>query len=342
MKIIKRILMVSVLVLVVFILSSDNNVYAAQAPGITNNGVYLLVNANSRKCLNVNYGTDANGTNVTQYTNDGSIEQKFRIGYHSSVDAYRIYAMCSDGGSNRILDVLRTGGSANGSIQSGNNVDIWTRSDDPCQLFEFNSIYAADGVYYSITLKSNPSLALTSYGNGNGSGNGTSSTSEGNVFVSTYTGATNQQWKLNIITAPPAYQYRNYRGSSGTYYIDSSCNNFTQQIHNGVNNWKSALSLSPTSSNSSTSVDFYGVPSNYYDNDPTAPDDWVGHADFDTTRKYYIHITGERKKNEMMKMYIKQNGESTLQKYMDESDKYFEKIKELRIQDIVPAKRLVS
>lgn len=27
------------------------------------------------------------------------------------------------------------------------------------------------------------------------------------------------------------------------------------------------------------------------------------HADFDTTRKYYIYITRERKKNEMMKMF---------------------------------------
>ncbi len=60
----------------------------------------------------------------------------------------------------------------------------------------------------------------------------------------------------------------------------------------------------------------------------------MGHADFDTTRKYYIHITGERKKNEMMKMYLKQSGEKTLQKFIDESDMYFNQIKDLRIQDI--------
>lgn len=29
----------------------------------------------------------------------------------------------------------------------------------------------------------------------------------------------------------------------------------------------------------------------------------MGHADFDTTRKYYIHITEEKKKNEMLKLY---------------------------------------
>lgn len=40
-----------------------------------------------------------------------------------------------------------------------------------------------------------------------------------------------------------------------------------------------SINLSQASSNSSTSVDFYGVPSNHYNNDPTAPADWVGHAE---------------------------------------------------------------
>ena len=30
----------------------------------------------------------------------------------------------------------------------------------------------------------------------------------------------------------------------------------------------------------------------------------MGHADFDTTRKYYIHITGERKKNELLHVWM--------------------------------------
>ena len=67
----------------------------------------------------------------------------------------------------------------------------------------------------------------------------------------------------------------------------------------------------------------------------------MGHADFDTTRKYYIHITGERKKNGMMKMYLKQSGEDILQRFIDESDMYFNQIKELRIQDI-KSEKLVS
>lgn len=68
----------------------------------------------------------------------------------------------------------------------------------------------------------------------------------------------------------------------------------------------------------------------------------MGHADFDTTRKYYIHITEERKKNEMMKMYMKQSSEEKLQELVAESDKYFGKITQLRVQDIRPNERLAS
>lgn len=68
----------------------------------------------------------------------------------------------------------------------------------------------------------------------------------------------------------------------------------------------------------------------------------MGHADFDTTRKYYIHITEERKRNEMMKLYMKQNSEKQLQLLVDESDKYFNAIKELKIQDIRPEEKLAS
>ena len=70
----------------------------------------------------------------------------------------------------------------------------------------------------------------------------------------------------------------------------------------------------------------------------------MGHADFDTTRKYYIHITEERKKNEMLKLYRQQNSELELQKLIAENDKYFNnviKIK-IRIQDIRPEKKLAS
>lgn len=68
----------------------------------------------------------------------------------------------------------------------------------------------------------------------------------------------------------------------------------------------------------------------------------MGHADFDTTRKYYIHITEERKRNEMLKLYMKQNSEAELQALVEESDTYFAKVVALRVQDIRPVESLAS
>lgn len=68
----------------------------------------------------------------------------------------------------------------------------------------------------------------------------------------------------------------------------------------------------------------------------------MGHADFDTTRKYYIHITEERKRNEMLKLYIKQNSEAELQSLVAESDSYFSKITTLKVQDIRAEELLVG
>ena len=68
----------------------------------------------------------------------------------------------------------------------------------------------------------------------------------------------------------------------------------------------------------------------------------MGHADFDTSRKYYIHITEKRKKNEMLKLYRQQNSELELQKLIAENDKYFNNVRKIRIQDIRPEKKLAS
>ena len=193
----KCITIIAVLFIFVSLLIPNQKVYAAAIPEITSGKTYLIINQNSLKCLNVNYGTDANGTNVTQYLQDGSTEQKFKLRYYPSRDAYNIYAICSSNGTNRVVDVLRTGGSSSGNIVSGNNVDIWTPDDNDAQDFVIVGNAIAG---YEISLRSNDNLMLTAYGTGNGSGAGTSSTSEGNVFVSNYQGTLNQLWYIEDST----------------------------------------------------------------------------------------------------------------------------------------------
>lgn len=55
----------------------------------------------------------------------------------------------------------------------------------------------------------------------------------------------------------------------------------------------------------------------------------MGHSDFDTTRRYYIHITEARKQQEMLKLYNKQYTENQLQDLMEKNKIYLEKIARL-------------
>ena len=52
----------------------------------------------------------------------------------------------------------------------------------------------------------------------------------------------------------------------------------------------------------------------------------MGHCDFDTTRRYYIHISEARKQQEMLKLYNKQYTEEQLQSLMEKNKKYLEKL----------------
>ncbi len=173
----------------IIIMQCNNSVYAAETTGLINGSVYNLTNKASSKCLNVNYGTDENGTNVTQFTQDGTIEQRFKLVYNGSRDSYKLYAMCSSNGTNRVLDIYRP-------IQSGANVDIWTPDDNDAQDL---IITDRGNGYYSIHPRYNTSLALTSNGTNNGSGVGTSSSSAGNVYVDSYYGTDNQLWTFKGI-----------------------------------------------------------------------------------------------------------------------------------------------
>lgn len=52
----------------------------------------------------------------------------------------------------------------------------------------------------------------------------------------------------------------------------------------------------------------------------------MGHSDFDTTRRYYIHITEARKQQEMLKLYNKQYTEDELTNLLERNKEYLEKI----------------
>ena len=133
----------------------DNTVMPlAQTTGIINSGIYRIKNVASGKYMNVDYGIDANGTNIYQWTGDGSTEQKFKVVYSSSTDSYMFYAMCSSNGTNRVLDVTR--GST--PLTSGQNIKLYNPTDPTSQEIKIVSLGSNK---YKLVLRANQNLAIT-------------------------------------------------------------------------------------------------------------------------------------------------------------------------------------
>ncbi|MDL2287440.1 RICIN domain-containing protein [Eubacteriales bacterium OttesenSCG-928-G02] len=154
--------------------------------GLTNGETYVIENAASGKVLNVNSGTNADGTSINQYTRSNSSAQQFKLDYNSATGGYRLRAMCSSSGSGRVVDST--------SVSSGGNVRLWSvLSDSKTQDWIIVPVTYSS---FKIVSRANPTLALTSYGTSNGTSSGTGTTSSGNVFISAYTGSENQLWNF--------------------------------------------------------------------------------------------------------------------------------------------------
>ena len=174
--------------------------------------IYLFRNAGSGKYMDVQNGTDANDTNVIQWGWNGSLAQQFKLEQSSTGNGYILRSQV--GGKTRVLDIYKT----NGRVENGNNVQIYTNVDPKAQEW---LILPVDADNFRIVPRSNMSLSLTSYGSANGTANGRTSTSAGNVFVSTYTGADNQLWE--IYKAGGSQVKNEFSGViyTGTYYISN-------------------------------------------------------------------------------------------------------------------------
>ena len=167
--------------------------YGYSLPSSLSSGsVYAFQNLGSSSFMSVHNGSNADNVNV--YQKSGSVEnlsaaQKFKLEYVSSTGGYYLRAMCSSNGSNRVLDVVKTGG----YVQNGCNVQIYSPNDDLAQHW---FIIGIDQSSFRIVPRTDMNLALTSYPSySNGTSSGTSSTSPGNIFVSTYSGSSlYQKW----------------------------------------------------------------------------------------------------------------------------------------------------
>ena len=243
---------------------SDIDVSAAQATGITSGKVYKITNVGSGKCINVHNNYDENDTNVYQWTDDGSVEQTFKVVYNSSYNnnqgGYRFYSKSSGNGNHKVLDIVKS----SGSVKNGGNVDIYSPTDDIAQYFQITKVATGQ---YRISPISNTALALTSYGTSNGSSSGKLSTSAGNIFVSTYSSSNkNQLWTFTEVTsaAETAYAKMGFKlPISGGTIITSGYGNRTLNgalsKHAGID-FRGAEGTEIRSANTGTVVEIFDEP----------------------------------------------------------------------------------
>ena len=152
-------------------------VFSAELSGYANETVVLIKNVGSGKYLTVHNGSDANGTNVYQWSSTQGLDQEFRLRYNLEKDCYTINPMCSSDGGNRVLDIVKK----NGEIEPGCNVQIYNPIDAEAQEWQF--AYYGEGKFTIFPI-SNIYAVLTANGNSNCTSNGTSASTQGNVYLS--------------------------------------------------------------------------------------------------------------------------------------------------------------
>lgn len=203
----KRYILILLVISIVFFMY-ELPISAAETTSITSGAIYNLKAVHSGKYLNVHYGIDSNGTNVYQWSFDGSTEQQFKVAYNSLNDTYKFYSMSSSSGVNRVVDCKRI----NGGFASGSNVQLWDNIDPQAQEFK---IIKVSSNKYKIVLNYNQNLALSVANSStqNGTGSGAGSSSSGNVIISNYVGDNNQLWNFETVDSTYNHLTINYNPS---------------------------------------------------------------------------------------------------------------------------------
>ena len=185
---------------------------------LTDGSVYSFENSGSLSYMTVHNGSDANDVNVYQQSvssvSNLEARHKFKLEYIASTGGYYLRSMSSSGGTNRVLDIVKSGGYVN----NGGNVQIYAPNDPLAQHW---FIIGTGPSTFKIVPRTDMSLALTVCPGGDGSSSGTTTTSVGNIFVATYDDTNNyQQWRIrdengNIMKAS------SQRILTGTYYLNN-------------------------------------------------------------------------------------------------------------------------
>lgn len=180
------------------------------------NGFFTLKNASSGKYMNVYGGKDENKTSVTMWTYDDSTDQQFNI-VHKGNGKYKLYAVCSSNGNNRVVDVYR----GNDAPAAGDVVDLWTPDDDTSQLFYIVPM-DDDSYVFELAAKNGYVIAPTSAS--------AAGTDNAQLTLQKYTGASYQKWKLCNNNGKETFALGSY--TAGSYKVDT--NGVVLRMRNGA------------------------------------------------------------------------------------------------------------
>ena len=163
-----------------------------EAEGVLDDGIYRLRNAGSGLYMTVADGVDADERNLIQDAANGTAAQEFRISYDTDRNAYRLYTMCSSGGTNRVVDIVKLGG----SVVSGCNAEIYRPVDAPAQTFV--CVPQADGTML-FSCSTNRSACLAVWNTDTGTQGKTGFYDAGNVVIRNDNGDDLQRWILEPV-----------------------------------------------------------------------------------------------------------------------------------------------
>lgn len=194
-------------------------------------GYVTFTNVNSGKVLDIDGGSTKPGANVSQFTNRGTLNQKWVV-VSNGDGTYRIISASNQ---NLSLDIY------GGSTAGGANVQVWTRNNKASQKFAFvkNSVpnvapcknLSLQG-YYSITSAQNQGFALDLYASGKQDGT--------NIQLWNKTNGMNQLFRFNYV--------------NGYYQIINAYSNKALNVENGCILPGANVSISTSNPNSKSQL----------------------------------------------------------------------------------------
>lgn len=203
---------------------------ASAASNYINDGWYYIKNINSQKYLDVAGKSDADGTNVIQYTGNGGYNQRWYVTNLGN----NVITLRSGLAGGRMLDV------ENGYNTDGANIRLWSANGATAQ--QFKVVKSSNGVYCLKTENSGESKAVDVYG--------WSADDGGNINQWTYNGFACQQFKFESCEAGASNgssnnnnNNNNNNSNNNSSSNNSSSNSGSQiEVRNGGTSLASALS----------------------------------------------------------------------------------------------------